>query len=273
MKHGVGRLGLATLGLSVLLLLAPSMMAGLEAVPGSTSTPAAFHDAGPGPSADAVTVSYNGIDPTVISLTWSRSTDVDNYNYTIEDSSSANGPWTTVNVVTVTDTTSEAVSGLSAGTVYYFRVIDCGLLVGCTPSANTLELTTPTTTTLTYTITSESAVSLSWTNGATYGGWVGFTSYVIDESINGGSYSALVTITSDSTQTNIVNGLSLSTTYGFLVRTTDNLSQVTDSNPVSFTTPSPLTAAASAQPATVNVDQSTTLACIPAGGVAPYTYS
>jgi chitodextrinase len=275
MKPRDSQIVLASLALSALLLLGPSIITEIGAVSGATSTPtpAQFRTAGSGPNADAVTVSYNGIDPTAISLSWSRSTDVYNYNYTIQESSSSNGPWTTVKVINVTDTTSEAVTGISPATTYYFRVWDCGLLVGCTPSANTLEVTTPTTATLTYTLASESSVSLSWSNSATYGGWVGFTSYVIDESINGGSYSALTTVTSESTQSNIVNGLSLATHYSFLVKTTDNVSQSSDSNAVNFTTPSPLTAAASAQPATVNIGQSTTLACIPTGGVGPYTYS
>ena len=65
----------------------------------------------PKPHADAVTVSYDGIDPTAISLAWTRSTDVDNYNYTIEQGFSSNGPWTERSIISNTDTTSESLTG------------------------------------------------------------------------------------------------------------------------------------------------------------------
>ena len=95
----------------------------------------------------------------------------------------------------------------------------------------------------------------------------------MQESVNGGAFSTLTTTSSESTLNQVVNDLSMPTTYGFRVQTTDNLSQVTYSNSVSFSTPAALEAAASVVPQTVNAGQPTVFGCTSTGGVGPLDYS
>lgn len=222
------------------------------------------------PAGSVDTLSYDGVDPTVISLFWAHTTDICFSNYTLQYSlTSSNGPWYVIWSTTNSAQTSIYVYGLTPGATYWWEIVDNDFCTGPATS-NALQVTQPAVASLSYSTPSESSVSLNWTNNAAYGGWVGFGSYTVLESINGGSFSAVTTIASASTTTYLVNGLSPSTLYGFEVQTTDNVSQSTLSNSISFSTPAALTVTVSASRTTADVGQPVAFTCAATGGERPY---
>lgn len=245
--------------------------AGLVPAPRVPATPGAPTGLTPSGSVDAL--SYNGVDPTVISLYWAESTDICFTNYTLQYSpTSSNGPWYVIWSTASKTQTSTYVYGTTPGATYWWQIVDNDFCTGPATS-NTLQVTQPTVATLTYSTSSESSVSLSWTNAASYGGWVGFGSYTVWESIDNGSFASVATISSASTTSYLANGLSPLTYYQFEVQTTDNLTQSTYSNAIALVTPASLSVTASASRTTVDVGQSATFTCAATGGVGPYAYS
>jgi large repetitive protein len=127
-----------------------------------------------------------------------------------------------------------------------------------------------------------STVALSWTNNAVYGGLMGFHSYQVDEQINGGSFSTIATLTSASTTTfdvSGVTGLNTGTSDSFYIYTTDycNGCSQSESNTAEYTSTNTVTHLSIAQPvaspASVQVGQSTQFSVAVTGGNGPYTYS
>ncbi|EQD49717.1 cell surface protein, partial [mine drainage metagenome] len=100
---------------------------------------------------------------------------------------------------------------------------------------------------------------------------VGFNSYTVLESINGGSFSSVDTIPSEGTTTYTANGLSASTNYQFEVQTSDNRSQSTYSNVVAPTTVAGLTVSSSSSQTSADVGQAVSFTCSAAGGTTPYS--
>jgi hypothetical protein len=190
--------------------------------------------------------------------------------------SGSNGPWTELGSYGgSSDTVSLDVWGLASGTTYwwYVHAVD-----GCfgTYNSNTFQLTQPSVATLDSTLATPTSVTLSWNNFAVYGQDLSFTSYVVSQSINGGTWTTVTTLTDVSSTSYTVPALSPGTTYAFEIRTNDNIggtNSPTTSNEVSQIIPPALSAAATASPASVQTGQSVSFTCAASGGEAPYTYS
>jgi PKD repeat protein len=234
----------------------------------------------PRPSATSVTISEVGAGPTTVSLAWTESGDVLFVSYTLQYSTAgSNGPWTSFPAIDSIGATSEYIYGQTPGATYWWQIIDTDDFGSAT--SNTLQFTQPNVAHLSYTLPTATSAQLSWTNDATYAGYVAFGSYSVLESVNGGSAASVSTISSVSTMSYTINGLSPSTSYSFYVTTTDectgcsggSYTSPSQSNAVSFNTPSPVSASASATPSSVDVGQTVSFSCTAGGGVAPYTYS
>ena len=149
-----------------------------------------------------------------------------------------------------------------------------------TTTSNTLDVQQPSTALLTYTIPTPTSAQFNWTNGATYGTGIVFGAYVVFEQVNGGSPAAVATITVGATRTYTVQGLSSATSYAFYVNTSDCVGgcgvdpvyATTQSTVVTFGTPQPLTASASALREVIDTGQSDLLTCSYSGGESPFTF-
>ena len=218
---------------------------------------------------------YDGLDPTALSLHWNKSTDFWWGNYTIWYSdSSSNGPWTQVWSSTNQADTSTGFYGLQPGGTTYWVLKDYDTYSGITAS-NTLQVNVPLNSTLSLSTPTETSAQLTWTNSASYGGLLSFGSYVVKESVNGGPFSSVSTITTRSTTSYLVNGLSSATPYAFQVLTLNNWSSDpgTLSNRVTLTTPGTLSASVVASRASADVGQPISFTCDASGGSSPFTYS
>lgn len=231
----------------------------------------------PALGATVVTVSSDGRGPTTLSLTWTRTHDLLFESYEIQYSfSGSNGPWTTYCKIKDPDTTSLYVPDLEPGTTSWWQVIDHDSLGSAT--SNQYQVTQPNVAKLTVTQPTSSSAQFTWNNNAVYGGLVAFWSYELMESINGGAYASVATITTQSTMSYTVNGLAPGTRYSFYLKTTDidtewSRPSSSSSNTVTFGTPQPLTAEISATPPSADVGQSVTFSCAVTGGSPPYSYS
>ncbi len=233
------------------------------------------------PLATADAISYNGLGPTTVSLTWARSGDVFFGSYTLQYSTAgSNGPWTTLATSTNQGWTSTYVYGLAPGFTYWWQVIDTDAFGG-TATSNQLQVTQSSAASLTFTQPTATSAQFSWNNNAVYGGYVAFGNYQLMESINGGAYSSVTTITTQSTMTYTVNGLSAGTGYAFYLQTTDVCSGCTGgsypsssySNVVSFGTVPTLTASVNPSRTNIDIGQPVSLTCTPAGGASPYSFA
>ena len=233
------------------------------------------------PQATQDNISYNGVGPTTISLSWAQSGDVCFSYYTLQYSlDGANGTYYTQAILTAQSATVDYAYDRTPSQTYWWQILDTDC-VGFTATSNALQVTQPANATLSYTMPNATGAQFTWTNNALYGGLVSFGSYQLMESVNGGSYTAAATITSRSSMSYTLNGLSAGTGYSFHLVTTDQCGSCSggpspsssNSNTVTFNTSSPLSASASALPVSANVGQLVSFTCVAAGGVAPYTYA
>ncbi len=243
--------------------------------PTPTTAPEAWRAGGP----FKPQLASDGIDPTALGLSWTLSAWPCFSNYTIQYSSSQSGPWTKVAVYTLRTETAAVFYPLTPGTQHWWEELDYDCLGASVLYGPISESQSPVAS-LTSTNPSPTSISLAWNNGATYGGLIDFVSYQVMESVNGGSYTSVATITSESTMTDNITGLASGTNYAFYVVTTDDCgtcspvpSFASNSNVITYGTPIALTASATATPPVIDDGQATTLACAAAGGSSPYTYS
>ncbi len=228
-------------------------------------------------SASYDAINYNGIDAVGVSLYWAQSGDAFFVNYTLEWSyTSSNGPWVYLWTYTAKTDTSDLYTGLYPGETSWWQIIDYDSFGH--QVSNQLQTTQPAAATLSYTMPTSTSVQFTWNNNAQYGGLLSFASYQLMESINGGAYSSVATITSESTMTYTINGLSTGTSYSFYLNTFDQLtgggySFSSASNVVSLGTAYPLSASATARPTAADAGQSVSFTCTAAGGSSPYTYA
>jgi PKD domain-containing protein len=230
-------------------------------------------------AAAPVTLSSNGISPGAISLTWTQSNDLTFQSYTVQYATQgANGPWTIYATITDISRTSEFAHGFTPRSDVWWQIIDTDLLGSAV--SNTLHVTQPSVAQLSYTQLNSTSLQLTWNNPATYGGMLTFGSYQLQESFDSGDYTTIVTINDLSTLNYIVNVAS-SSTYGFILITTDQCKGCTDgnepstsnSNPIAVTTALGLAASVTANPTTPYTSQSVIFSCAAAGGSSPYTYN
>jgi len=230
-----------------------------------------------GPMATAVTLSSNGLGPTAISLAWTESGDAFFQSYTVQYSAtSSNGPWTTLWSTTTKTQTSVLAYGFSPSTTYWWQVIDTDSFGS--QASNQLQETQTAAATLSFTQPTSTSASFTWNNLAQYGGLLTFVSYTLYESVNGGPWSYVMTITSVSTTTYTLNGLSTGTTYYFYLDTSDGCtcggsSFGSSSNVVGFGTAQPLSVSVTPHPVAADVGQSVSFTCSVTGGTTPYSYS
>lgn len=172
----------------------------------------------------APTLSVGGSSPAAISLGWTATNDLTFSEYEVQNStSSSSGPWTTAGTLSSQSDTSYFASGLAPGTTYWWQVVEVDTL-GVQLASNTVQNAQPAVALLTATTLTSSSVKLSWVNHASYGGHVQFESYSVWQAVTGGTASSVGTITSASTTSTEVAGLTTGTSYTFQVETSDRCS-------------------------------------------------
>jgi hypothetical protein len=248
---------------------------------GAAETPAVAPTPARSVTAAAATLSVAGATPRAVELSWTEQDDLDFENYTLELSTSgSNGPWTVAFVETDDADTTYLDDALTPGASYNWRVLTYALLTAGAAS-NVLNETQPTLPYLGFTTPSSTSASFDWTNNASYGGDIGFTSYGLYESENGMPASLAATFSSVGDLTDELSGLASGASYAFYVNTTDCLGgcgtgsavpSVTESNVITFGTIRPLTVSISWDHDVVDAGQSDYFSCTPSGGQAPYTF-
>jgi len=222
--------------------------------------------------ATSVNLSSPAQTETTVTLSWTQSDDWVFEKYNVTFSTSVNGPYYEVEIITDKGKTSTAIVGLNPNTDYYFIVYDSGSLVGTTPS-NTLNQKTKQNPKISITSRTESTVSLKWIDYNTYSSQVPFESYVIQISTSGGQWSTLTTITDVSQSTYTVTGLSPAT-YGFRMYDKVGTSgqHTSTSDVATLTIHTPVEVHISSSATTVNVGQQVQLTATASGGTNSYSY-
>jgi len=172
------------------------------------------------------TLSLAGLDPTAVAFTWPPSGFAGTTSYAVNSSTSASGPWTLEDNVSNPAQSWDVFTGLTPGATLYWQVVYwavSGSTYYVEDSTAVLSVTQPALSVLSASATGSTTVHLAWTNSAQYGVNLSFASYQVLESVNGGSFSVIDTITSASTLSATVSGLSASTRYTFQINTTDSL--------------------------------------------------
>ncbi len=272
-------------------LLVAAALAGLPAQGrAAVGTSVAVH-----PSAD-FSLGYDGISPAAISLNWTASTAGDFENYSVFYSTKgATGPWTFYTAVTDEGTPAVVVAGLTPGAKYWWNVTayTSGILLGIgatTTYSTILDQAQPTLAHLIASKETSDAVTVNWTNNATYtssaayatyGVGILFGSYVVAVE-SGGTTEYQSAITDEATNTTTVESLSPGTNgYSFYLETSDCVAACSGSSPQYSTTQSNvvvagtavgLTAAVSPLAVTTDVGLPVAFACTPAGGTPPYAF-
>jgi hypothetical protein len=180
--------------------------------------------AGASPSASgSLTLSAAGASPNAIGLSWTLSGGSALFfvNYEVDRSTNgSNGPWSTVATITDFLASSFYWDGLTPGVSYWWRVVENQSGVSPTTS-NVVLQSQPGTAGLTVGLAGPTAMSLSWTNGASYGSEVGFVSYTVAESVDNGSFTNVSVINAESNRAVSVSGLHPGSSYQFVVHTAD----------------------------------------------------
>lgn len=185
-----------------------------------TTLPTRTPEITPALSADKLT--YSGLAPSSVSLTWGPSGyGIFFSRYELRQSSvGSSGPWATILVIRSQPNATQYVRNLSSGTTYWWEEVDFSS-VGLSVTSNVLQVTQPSAARLSSVQTSATSLQLSWTNSATYGGRAAFNSYQVMESLNQGTYTRIANITAVSVTSFTVNALYPSAAYAFYLTTID----------------------------------------------------
>lgn len=289
----VALLLVASLGLLVLpASVGPgaAVSAHLAAAPGrlapeSAQLPTSPSSAGPQPATArpaAVTLSMTGSSPAALSLGWTQAGSFLFADYTVDESTSgSSGPWTVLATYTSNTETSFGAGDLTPGAETWWEVVTDTSLGGSSAS-NVVGAIQPPVAQLNVTQPSGSSATFNWTNNASYGGTLAFTSYDLYEEKNGTSPTVVASIVTPSVRTYTVSGLAGGLGYSFYVNSTDCYSScggagqaysTTESNVVNIGTPLPLGASVSASRSFVDAGQADLFNCNPTGGVTPYSFN
>jgi hypothetical protein len=232
------------------------------------------------PMATTDPISVAGYGPGDVALSWQQSGDWCFTDYRLQDSTTGSGgPWTTVDTITSSGSDGLYWYGFNPGETLWFQDIDDSGCGGGSATSNVVSVTFPSYATVTYVDSGPSTVQLSWNNNAHYGGLLSFESYQVEENINNAGFSVLSTITSQSTNTYTVpgvTGLNTGTTYQFRIATTDQCNNcqggsypyTTDSNSVThLTIDAPV-----ATPTSVQTGSTIQFSISVTGGTSPYAF-
>jgi PKD repeat protein len=240
------------------------------------------HSGGGVQPAATLTLSINGLTPTAISLAWTTSSTFLFSSFTVEYSvHGAGGPFVTLATITSSSTTSYGYEPLVPETTYWWEVTETQTLGG-TSTSNVVSATQPAVAVLTAHVKSGSPppIQLNWTDNATYGGLLSFSSFQIFEesAATGGAYQLVTTISTESTRTYTV--FVPSGNYSFYLNTTNCLSAcggtgslVTSSNPAVVGSPFPLGVSIAPAHTVLDVNESDVLLCAASGGEPSYSYA
>jgi chitodextrinase len=177
-------------------------------------------------------------------LSWTQSVDADFKNYTIYRSSASGILGTAIQTITQKSITFYTVTGLTADTTYYFTVrvydtyglyADSNQVSGKTLAAAPPPVNLPPTAVVLNPPTeiTENSMKLSWTESID----ADFKNYTIYQSNTAGSLGTpIYAITTKSTTSYTVTGLTANTTYYFTIRVYDTGGLYADSNQVSAKT-------------------------------------
>ncbi len=222
-------------------------------------------------NAAGFTLTQSGSTESTITLSWTKSTDVWFYSYTVFISQiGTNGPWTSLWTSDGnSDHNTYAVTGLLPNSQYWFYVQDKGL--GVDYQSNTYQASTSSLASLSITSKTTTTASLRWVDYNTPTLLVPFKSYVVEMSTKGGSWATLTTVTDSNQNTYMVTGLSPAS-YRFRIQ--NNYGDFsTASNIVSMVINPPLEVHL-VQPSTssINVGQQIQLTAQASGGTGSYNY-
>ena len=249
-----------------------------------SGVPVVSHDGAPQPAA-AFGLGSDGLAPAAISLNWTESTAAEFVNYTVLYSNvSAGGPWRYYTTITAEGSNTLGVDNLVPGATYFWNVTAyaTGLLgLGGTSAtySNVYAATQPTLAYLASPANTSTTINLTWTDNATYGGGIAFSSYAVIEDVDNatGLYS---NVTNPSTRALTVTGLPSGSSDSFYVDTYDRCSNcltpedsVTQSNVIVAGTATALTAAVSSTRTVVDARVLVGFTCTPSGGTPPYAFA
>ncbi|MCI4330375.1 MAG: PKD domain-containing protein [Thermoplasmata archaeon] len=249
---------------------------------GLTLPLAPWASGGPSPSASGVQLSVTASGPGAIALSWSVSATLllafDHYEV-FRSTVGSTGPWAPLQTLRNATDMSFYWEGLTPGTSYWWEV---GLFdsLGGNTSSNIVEHTQPGVAALTGSRSGSTSANLSWTNSASYGPGLAFSSYTIEMAVDNGTYSASAPLRSESVRSAVATSLRGGAWYDVYVVTAEGCSgaancpsfpqsSLTDSNVVAFAMPWPLTAQVTSASSTLTPGGVGTFACAGSGGVAP----
>jgi len=174
------------------------------------------------PTLAADVLGCNGIGPTNIGLRWGASGYGAFFNrYEVqEEAPLSNSPWLTIATITDRSATSYYIDNLSPSVIYQWRIIDYSCCLASATS-NTIEVSQPPRSALSYVQLSSTSYQFAWRNDANYTGPVAFNSYALMESVNQNPYTIAANLTSPSATNVTVSPLSSSDDSSFYLTTTD----------------------------------------------------
>ncbi|HEV2448982.1 MAG TPA: PKD domain-containing protein [Thermoplasmata archaeon] len=229
-----------------------------------------------------MTLSETGISPAALSLGWTQASGFLFADYTVDESTSgAGGPWSVLATYTSNTQTSFGAGDLAPGAESWWEVLNYNSLGGSSTS-NVVDAVQPPVAMLNVTQPSGSSATFNWTNNASYGGTLAFTSYDLYEEKNGTTPTVVASIVNPSVLTFTVTSLAGGVGYSFYLNSTDCYSgcgaggqaySTTESNVVNIGTPLPLGASVSASRSFVDAGEPDLFNCNPTGGVTPYSFN
>lgn len=217
---------------------------------------------------------------TTISLEWSAYTPAflnNILNYIVYFSTSGvNGPFESYSMGPYTLNTTFVNLNPDTNYWFYVEVIQGNGFGSSNATTTTIQVQTAHSISLQYTSTTQTTISLSWTDYNSYSSLTTFQSYTVQMMTQSGPWSTLTTLTSPADTTYTVTGLSPGTFYSFRVYDTVYVSGVgtfsSTSNVASASTVSNMNVMISASSTSIDVGGSLQFMASVSGGVGPYTY-